>query len=240
MGVYQLYMGWFDANPAHLYPHPPVAAARRYVEAMGGGEAVLQRARASFAAGDYRWVAELVNHVVFAEPENAAARELQADALEQLAYGAENATWRNFFLMGARELRSGITGTPTDTAAPDILGQLPVSQILDAMAVRLNGPRAWGQRLRIAWQVTDPDERHLIEVGNGVLRHRPVAPDVEGEATLVIERQALTELLGGSADLAELASGGRLSVEGDGIKLGELLGLLDDPDPGFAIVTPER
>lgn len=239
MGVYQLYMGWFDGNPAHLYSHPPVEAARRYVDFMGGAETVLERARESFAAGDYRWVAEVVNHVVFAEPGNATARELQADALEQLGYGAENATWRNFYLMGARELRGGVTGTPTDPSAPDILAQLPVSQILDAMAVRLNGPKAWGQRLRIAWQITDPDERHLIEVGNGVLRHRPVGAEAEAEATLVIERQALTELLTGSTELAELASGGRLSVEGDGIKLGELLGLLDDPDPGFAIVTPE-
>lgn len=239
MGVYQLYMGWFDGNPAHLYPHPPVAAARRYVEFMGGAEALLARARDSFAAGDYRWVAEVVNHLVFAEPKNAAARELQADALEQLGYGAENATWRNFFLMGARELRSGITGTPTDTAAPDVLAQLPVSQILDAMAVRLNGPQAWGKRLRIAWQVTDPDERHLIEVRNGVLRHRPAGADAEAAATLTIERQALTELLSGQSELADLASGGRLSVEGDGLVLGELLGLLDDPDPGFAIVTPE-
>lgn len=238
-GIYQLYMGWFDGNPAHLYPHPPVESARRHVEFMGGAAALLERARESFAAGDYRWVAEVVNHVVFAEPDNEAARELQADALEQLGYGAENATWRNFFLMGARELRGGVTGTPTNAAAPDILGQLPVSQILDAMAVRLNGPKAWGQRLRIAWQVTDPDERHLIEVRNGVLRHRPVGPEVEGEATLVIERQALTELLLDAGELANLATGGRLRVEGDGIKLGELLGLLDDPDPGFAIVTPD-
>lgn len=239
MAVYQRYMGWFDGNPAHLYQHPPVESARRYVEFMGGAEALLERARGSFAAGDYRWVAEVVNHLVFAEPGNAAARELQADALEQLGYGAENATWRNFFLMGARELRGPITGTPTDTAAPDIVSQLPVAQILDAMSVRLNGPKAWGLRLRIAWQVTDPDERHLIEVGNGVLRHRAVGPEVEAEATLVIERRALTELLSGSSELVDLANGGRLSVEGDGVKLGELLGLLDDPDPGFAIVTPE-
>lgn len=239
MGIYQRYIGWFDGNPAHLWEHPPVESARRYVEFMGGAEALLERARGSFAAGDYRWVAEVVNHLVFAEPENEAARALQADALEQLGYGAENATWRNFFLMGARELRGGVTGTPTDTAAPDIVAQLAVAQILDAMAVRLNGPKAWGKRLRIAWQVTDPDERHLIEIGNGVLRHRPVGAEVEAEATLVIERAALTELLGGSSELADLAGDGRLSVEGDGVKLGELLGLLDEPDPGFAIVTPE-
>jgi linear primary-alkylsulfatase len=237
--VYQLYMGWFDGNPAHLWEHPPVERAKRYVEAMGGAEQALARARESFEAGDYRWVAELVNHVVFADPGNEEARALQADALEQLGYGAENATWRNFYLMGAEELRGGVTGTPSDTRAPAILAQLSVAQILDGMKVRLNGPRAWGKRLAIGWQVTDPDERRLLRVENGVLQHRPWKQGAEAEATLVVERQALNELLGGTADLAALAESGRLRVEGDGAKIGELLGLLDEPDPGFAIVTPE-
>ncbi|HMI82372.1 MAG TPA: alkyl sulfatase dimerization domain-containing protein [Solirubrobacterales bacterium] len=236
--VYQLYMGWFDGNPAHLWEHPPVESAKRYVEFMGGAEQVLERARESFAAGDYRWVAEVVNHVVFAEPDNGAARELQADALEQLGYGAENATWRNFYLVGAQELRAGTSGTPTDTRAPDILARLSVEQILDGMKVRLDGPSAWGKRLAIGWQVTDPDERHLLSVENGVLNHRPWKEGHEAEATLVIERQALNEMLSGSADLAALAESGRLRVEGDGVKLGELLGLLEEPDPAFPIVTP--
>ena len=109
-GIYQRYMGWFDGNPAHLWAHPPVPAAQRYVDCMGGADAVLARARLSFEEGDHRWVAEVVGHVVFADPENVAARELQAQAFEQLAYGAENATWRNFYLMGALELRQGVQG----------------------------------------------------------------------------------------------------------------------------------
>ena len=237
--VYQRYMGWFDGNPAHLWEHPPVERSRRYVEAMGGAQRLLEQARASFREGDYRWVAELVNHLVFAEPDNEAARRLQADALEQLGYGAENATWRNFYLVGAEELRSGITGTPSDTRAPAILAELSVDQILDGMKVRLNGPRAWGKRLAIEWRVTGPDERRLLRVENGVLNHRPWQDGAEAEAALVVERQALNELLGGTADLADLAGSGRLRVEGDGEKVGELLGLLDEPDPGFAIVTPE-
>jgi alkyl sulfatase BDS1-like metallo-beta-lactamase superfamily hydrolase len=236
--VYQRYMGWFDGNPAHLWEHTPAESGRRYVEFMGGAEELLARARESFAAGDYRWVAEVVNHLVFADPENAQARALQADALEQLGYGAENATWRNFYLMGAQELRGEIAGTPTDSAAPDIVAQLSVEQILSAMAIRLDGPRAWGKRLRIGWHVTDPDERHLLELENGVLTHRPDHGRAEPEATLVIERRALTDLLSKTAELAELAEAGRLRVEGDGLKLAELLGLLDEPDPGFAIVTP--
>jgi linear primary-alkylsulfatase len=237
--IYQRYMGWFDGNPAHLWEHPPVEQARRYVEFMGGADAVLAKARESFEAGDYRWVAEVVNHVLFAEPENEAARELQAEALEQLGYGAENATWRNFFLMGAKELREGIAGTPTAPAPPDIVANLSVSQLLDAMAIRLDGPRAWDRQLWIDWVVTDPDEQHALTLRNGVLSHRPGDYGPKAEATLIVERQALNELLLKTADIAALAQSGRLRVEGEAEKLGELLGLLDEPDPGFAIVTPD-
>lgn len=237
--IYQRYMGWFDGNPAHLWEHPPAEQARRYVEFMGGAEAVLEKARASFEEGDYRWVAEVVNHVVFAEPENRAARELQAETLEGLGFGAENASWRNFFLMGAKELREGISGTPTSAAPPDVLAHLTVSQLLDAMAIRLNGPRAAEHHLRIDWRATDPDEQHAITVRNGVLRHRPDSHGDDADATLVVAREALNQLLLKTADIAELAESGRLRVEGDGAKLGELLGLLDEPDPGFAIVTPD-
>jgi alkyl sulfatase BDS1-like metallo-beta-lactamase superfamily hydrolase len=237
--IYQRYMGWFDDNPAHLWEHPPVEQAKRYVASMGGAEAVLEKARASFNAGDYRWVAELVNHLVFADPENDEARELQASALERLGFGAENATWRNFFLMGAKELREGISGTPTSTAPPDVLAHLTVSRLLDAMAIRLDGPRAAEHHLRIEWRVTDPDEQHAITVRNGVLRHRPGNHGDDADAALVVEREALNQLLLKTADIGELAESGRLRVEGDGVKLGELLGLLDEPDPGFAIVTPD-
>ncbi len=237
--IYQRYMGWFDGNPAHLWEHPPVERARRHVEFMGGAEAVLARARECFEAGDYRWVAEVVGHVVFADPANEEARELQADALEQLGYGAENATWRNFFLMGAQELRDGVTGTPTATAPRDIVANLSVAQLLDAMAIRLDGPRAWEQRLRIDWVVTDPDSEHALTLRNGVLSHRAGRHDPAADAGLVVARGALDELLLKTADIGELAESGRLRVEGDGAKLGELLGLLDEPDPGFAIVTPD-
>ncbi|HEX6753740.1 MAG TPA: alkyl sulfatase dimerization domain-containing protein [Solirubrobacterales bacterium] len=237
--IYQRYMGWFDGNPAHLWEHPPVEQARRYVELAGGAEALLEKARASFERGDHRWVAEVVNHLVFAEPDNREARELQADALEQLGFGAENATWRNFFLMGARELREGVSGTPTVTAPADVVAHLTVSQLLDAMAIRLDGPRAWDAHLRIDWRITNPDEQHRITVHNGVLRHKPGSHEPAADTALTVDRKALDQLLLKTADVAELAESGRLRVEGDGTKLGELLGLLDEPNPGFAIVTPD-
>jgi linear primary-alkylsulfatase len=236
--IYQRYMGWFDGNPAHLWEHPPRAQAARYVEFMGGADAVLEKARRSFEAGDHRWVAEVVNHVVFAEPENRAARELQADALEKLGFGAENATWRNFFLMGARELREGIGGTPTATAPTDVVANLSVAQLLDAMAIRLDGPRAWDAELRIDWAISDPEEERGLTVRNGVLRHHAGLHDPPAEATLRVDRLALNDLMLKTADVAALAEAGRLRIEGDGAKIGELLGLLDDPDPSFPIVTP--
>ncbi len=236
--IYQRYMGWFDGNPAHLWEHPPQEQARRYIEFMGGAEAVLEKARRSLEQGDYRWVAEVVNHVVFAEPENEPARQLQAEALEQLGYGAENATWRNFFLMGAKELREGIAGTPTSPAPPDIVANLSVAQLLDAMAIRLDGPRAWDSHLRIDWVIAEPDEEHALTLRNGVLHHRPGHHEPTADATLLLDREALDQLLLKTADIVELATSGRLRVEGDGEKIGELLGLLDEPDPGFPIVTP--
>jgi alkyl sulfatase BDS1-like metallo-beta-lactamase superfamily hydrolase len=138
--------------------------------------------------------------------------------------------------MGAKELREGISGTPTGTAPPDVVAHLTVSQLLDAMAIRLDGPRAVEQHLRIDWNVGE--ERHAITVRNGVLHHRPGNHD-EADAALHVDREALDQLLLKTADIAVLAESGRLRVEGDGAKLGELLGLLDEPDPGFAIVTPD-
>jgi alkyl sulfatase BDS1-like metallo-beta-lactamase superfamily hydrolase len=237
--IYQRYLGWFDGNPAHLWQHPPEASGRRYVEAMGGAGAVLERARDAFEEGDYRWAAELAGHLVFADPGTDEAKELQADALEQLGYGAENASWRNFFLIGAKELREGVSGTPTATAPRDVVSRLTVGQLLDAMAIRLDGPRAAETALCIDWVVKDPDEEHAITVANGVLRHRPGRHDGGADAALIADRAALDDLVLKTADVVALAESGRLLVEGDGSKLGELLGLLEDPDPGFAIVTPD-
>ncbi len=230
--------GLVRRQPGEPLGHPPREAARRYVEAIGGLEAVLEQGRQALADGDLRWAAELLNHAVFADPESEAARELQAEALERLGFGAENATWRNFFLTGARELREGTGGTPTPAAPRDIVANLSVSQLLDAMAIRLDGPRAAGADLRIDWAISDPDEAHALTVRNGVLRHRPGRHEPAAEATLAIDRAALTELLLKTADVAELATSDRLRVEGDGERIGELLGLLDEPDPRFPIVTP--
>ncbi|MFF3956105.1 alkyl/aryl-sulfatase [Streptomyces sp. NPDC001890] len=237
--VYQRYLGWFDGNPAHLWEHPPVGSAERYVAFMGGADEVLRRARESFAAGDFRWVVQVVNHVVFADPDNTEARELQADALEQLGYGSENGTWRNFYLTGARELRHGPVGTPTTTAAPDLLRALTLDQLFDALAVRVDGPRSWDADICVRWNVKDQDPVGM-RLRNGVLTHvtgtgpASCEPDVE----VTLDEDALRELLLGETPVTDLVEQGRAKADGDLAKVDELLGHLGEPDPGFAIVTP--
>ncbi|NEB96058.1 alkyl/aryl-sulfatase [Streptomyces bauhiniae] len=237
--VNQHYLGWFDGNPAHLWEHPPVEAAIRYVDFMGGADTVLSRARESYASGDFRWVAQVVNHVLFADPDNAEARALQADALEQLGYGSENGTWRNFYLTGALELREGPVGTPTVAASPDIMRALPLTQLLDSLAIRVDGPRSWDADLAIRFRLRDGDPVSL-RLRNGVLIHTTGttpgerAPDTE----ITLTETDLRALLLGATPLTDLAAEGRAEITGDPNKLAELFSYLSAPDPDFAIVTP--
>ncbi|MFG2308698.1 alkyl/aryl-sulfatase [Streptomyces sp. NPDC048566] len=234
--VYQRYLGWFNGNPATLWEHPPVERARRYVDLGGGADAVVQSARAAFEAGDFRWVAELVNHVVFADPDHAAARELLADTYEQLGYGAENGTWRDFYLSGATELRQGPFGTPTETTVPDVIGRLTPEMLFDALAVQVDGPRAWDENLSIDVVLTDTGERHRLRLSNGVLTHSSAAVRGEPDATLTTTRRALPALALGLAP-EELAAAG-IEVAGDASAVTRLTDVLDPGDKDFAIVTP--
>jgi alkyl sulfatase BDS1-like metallo-beta-lactamase superfamily hydrolase len=236
--VYQRYLGWFDGNPAHLWPHPPEEAARRYVDFMGGADEVLRKAEASLADGDLRWVAEVTSHVVFADPANTAARELLARAFDQLGYGSENATWRNFFLSGALELRGGVVRSADRAASADLLGALSVEHVFDSLAVRVDGSKAADLSLTVAWHFTEPEGRYLMRLSNGVLSHRPGREGDEADATIRLARSALDDLLTNRVALDELLTSGRLVLEGDVAALGSLFGVLDRPDPGFAIVTP--
>ncbi|MEW6555280.1 MAG: alkyl sulfatase dimerization domain-containing protein [Actinomycetota bacterium] len=237
--IYQKYLGWFDGNPANLHPLPPADAAARYVEYMGGGEAVLARAREAFARGEYRWVAEVVNHLVFAQPDNMEARELQADALEQLGYQAESGPWRNFYLTGAMELREGVV--PVEQAksgSDDAITAMSVGLIFDYMAVRLNGPRAEGHAASIGFDFTDTGEAYLLQLENGVLNYLTGKWDVTPDAVLALTRSALNEILTQQANVADKVSSGEVTIEGDASKLAEVFGLMDDFDPWFNIVTP--
>jgi alkyl sulfatase BDS1-like metallo-beta-lactamase superfamily hydrolase len=235
--IYQRYMGWYDANPANLWPHPPEQVAERYVAAMGGRDGALAVARQAWDDGDYRWCAEVGKHLVFADDTDTDARALLADALEQLGFGAENGTWRNAYLAGAAELRTGNFGTPA-TTSPDLAYSLSVSQLFDSIAVRIDGPRAWDEHIVTAWTITDDDTTYVVELRNGVLHHRTVTEPPAGVTRFTLSRRTLIALVIGELELATALADGTVEVDGDPAAMATLVGLLAPVDPDFDIVTP--
>ncbi|MEM7091381.1 MAG: alkyl sulfatase dimerization domain-containing protein [Actinomycetota bacterium] len=188
--VYNRYLGWYDGNPANLDPLPPVEGGTKYVEFMGGADTVLAKARDSFDAGDYRWVAQVVNHVVFADPTNVEARELQADALEQLGYQSESSTWRNAYLMGAKELREG---SPDWGRLPtrDMSQAMEADHILDTLGVRFDPTAFTAGPMTFNLHLSDIDEDHVLGIGRSAIHHRPGAVDPDAVATVTIDRRTL-------------------------------------------------
>lgn len=228
--IYQRYMGWFDGHPASLWELPPEESAARYVECLGGVDAVVERARAYVDAGDLRFASQLLKHAVFADPDHAEAKELLAATFERLGHGSENGPWRNFFLMGARELREGIVPVPIQ-ANVGMVAALSVEQLFDSIAIRVDGPRAWSEHLTIDWHLTDLGEHHRMTLSNGVLIHYPDPGAGEVDLTLTLTKPQL---------LGMLASGSAEGVvhEGDLGAIGRLISVLEDQNPDFAIVTP--
>jgi alkyl sulfatase BDS1-like metallo-beta-lactamase superfamily hydrolase len=228
--IYQRYLGWYDGNPAHLWQHPPEAAAARYVEAIGGVDAMFAKAKEYFDKGDLRFAAELASHAVFAAPDNGAARELLASVLERLGFGAENATWRNCYLTGAQELRTRrIEPTYTDPAG--LAPALTTTQLFDSVAIRVNGPKAWNESLAINWHLTDEDQRYRMELSNGALIHYPTNATADADVSIMLIHAQLIGLLA-------TAKTDGVTIDGDASMLTKLIGLLEEPDPTFEIVTP--
>jgi alkyl sulfatase BDS1-like metallo-beta-lactamase superfamily hydrolase len=230
--IYQRYLGWFDGNPAHLWQHPPVEAAKRYVGCMGGVAAVVDRARSYVHDGDLRFAAELLNHAVFAQPDDQDARSLLGQVYEDLGFGAENGTWRNFYLSGAQELRHGVGSPVSSGARAGMTGALTIEQLFDSIAMRIDGPKAWSETLTIDWVFTDQDRRHRMTLSSGALHHWVETAAGDGaDLTITLTKQQLLAMLsGGRPDGVETA--------GDVGTIPRLLALLDAPDPNFAIVTP--
>ncbi len=228
--VYQRYLGWFDGNPAHLWQHPPAEQAKRYVDCLGGAESAVAKAREYFSGGDYRFAAELLNHVVFAEPDHAEAKDLLAQTYDRLGFAAENGTWRNFYLTGAQELRHGIRPVPTNISG-GLAAALTVEQVFDSLAIRVNGPRADGHSLRIDWHVTDVDQHVRTTLSNGALSQEPVRAETAADLDITLTKPELLALVGGSEPDGA-------TFHGDRAVLDLLLELLDQPDPNFPIVTP--
>ena len=228
--VYQRYLGWFDGNPAHLNPHPPVETGKRYVSVMGGAEAVMAEARRAQAEGDYRWGAQVLNHLVFADPDNEDARALQADLLEQMGYQSESGPWRDFYLMGAQELRTPIPASAKPRqAAPGQLRNLPAESLLDSLSVRLNGEAAGALDLDLTVRFTGGEGVFTLKVENAVLHHR----EGEGAPEVALSRDQLIDLVLGAAELKDVAAG-----QPGEAALASLLSVLDRFDLWFGIVTP--
>lgn len=233
--VYQRYVGWYDGNPANLHPHTPENSGARYVESMGGADRVLELARSAFDEGDYRWVCELLNHLVFADPGNEAARLLQADSFEQLAYQAESGPWRDSYLMGAMELRTASKGIGVGNRA--VTDELDVEMLLDVIGVRLMAERVEGERFELNWHFTDIDEHHVVGVDNCALHHRPAVVEADAAAMLTTTKARLADVLRGDLDVDGFLAAADVSVDNDG-PVRTLLAALDVFSGLFGIVEP--
>lgn len=242
--IYQRYLGWYDANPANLDPLPPTRRAAKVVAYMGGADAVVARARDDFGRGEFRWVVDALNQVIFAEPGHAAARALQADAYEQLGYLTESSTWRNAYLTAATELRRGgpIPG-PALLLSPDLLQALPLDRYFDLMGVRLNGDRARDKRLRVNWRFTDLKEQYLVNLENSALTWR-VSNDLGdragADATISLTRPTLDRITLRQTSFPAAVAAGDVRISGRGAALQELLGLLDPFHRDFELVEPRK
>jgi len=239
--IYQKYLGWYDANPVNLDPLPPVESGKKYVEYMGGAAAILERAAKDFANGEFRFVAQVLSHLVFAEPDNHAARALLADAFEQLGYAAESATWRNAYLFGAQELRQGMPKAPPRPPMPrETLAALRTGQLWDVLGVRLNGPKAEGKHIVLNWSFTDTVENFVLTLENSALTYVEAAQASTADASFTLARSALDELIAKQTSFPEAVAAGKIKFTGNAMSLAELMGLMDEFPRMFEIVEPKR
>jgi len=236
--IYQRYMGWYDANPASLNPLPPEPMAKRYVAAMGGADAVMAQAKDALNGGDWRWAATLLNHIVFADETNAAAREQLAAVYTRFGYESEAGTWRNIYLTGAQELRDGMRRLPQTAMNIHILAATTTPMLLDFAAVRVNPAKADKRPFKIVIEITDRRETILISVANGVLIHESGVRDPGAGATLRMARPLFVATLFGRQPYEPLIQSGDITMEGDAALYGALVDLIEPVEPNFAIVTP--
>ncbi len=236
--IYDMYFGgWWDGNPANLYKLPPVAAAKNYVEFMGGEEVVVKKAKDSFNKGDYRWTVEVLNHVIFANPNNKQAKELSADAMEQLGYQSESGPWRAYFLTGAQELRNGVVKLPTtNPLSKDMISGLPMLNFFDYLAVRVNPEKAKGLDLKINIKFTDVNEDYSLVLKNSVLNsYDKLQKNSNGEITL--KRETLNKILLGENTFENEVKNGSIKMTNPAV-INKFINTLDSFEFWFNIVEP--
>ncbi|ECC1659881.1 TPA: MBL fold metallo-hydrolase [Salmonella enterica subsp. salamae] len=235
--VYNYYLGYYNGNPADLNPYGQVEMGKRYVRALGGSAHAINLARDAYLQGDYRWAAELLKQVIAANPGDQIAKNLQADTFEQLGYQAESATWRGFYLTGAKELREGVHkfnhGT---TGSPDTIKGMTVEMLFDYMAVRLDSTKAAGKDISLNFNLSNGDNLNLT-LENSVLNYRQrLQPKTD--ASFYISRTDLHDVLTGQAKMADLVKTKKVKVIGNAAKLDEIIGCLDQFDLWVNVVTP--
>ncbi|WP_422016491.1 alkyl/aryl-sulfatase [Roseateles sp.] len=236
--VYQFYLGFFDGHPSHLDPLPPVEAAKRYVQLAGGPDKLVAAAQAAFDNGDHRWAAELLRHAVLADAGNAAARELLAQSFEQLAWRAESAPWRNFYLSGAQEARGKAAPKGLGLASlGDLLQHVPIERFIERSAASLDPAKAEGVKLKVNLVFSDLGETYALAVENSVLRYRKGAADPEANATLTLPKAVYLKLLSGQVSAREALTGGDVQFGGNPLALGRFFGLFQAAPGNFPIVT---
>jgi len=235
---YQLYFGYFDGNPANLDPLPPVEEARKFVAYMGGAEAILEKAREDYGKGEFRFVATVLNKLVFAAPDNQEAADLLAITYAQMAYMAESGSWRNFYLTGAQELRTGMQKAEvTNTSSPDMVKAIPLDIYFDLLAVRLDGPKAAKKDRDVNFIITDTDQKAHLLIRNGTLHHR-MGQQKDGAPTVRLTREALDRLNLKTASFGELVKEGVAEINGNPLAIRSFFNLIEEPEFWFEIVRP--
>jgi alkyl sulfatase BDS1-like metallo-beta-lactamase superfamily hydrolase len=231
--------GWYNGNPATLHPLPRVEAAKKYVDYMGGADAIVQKAKTDFANGDYRWVMQVLMQVVYADPSNMAARNLMADASEQLGYQSEAGTWRGWYLSAAKDLREGVKPMQVVTfASPDTVAAMPLELFFDYLSIRLDGPRAAGKTIKLNLDLPDTKDKYLLVVQYGVLQYHKDEQADDADASLTMDRSTLNEIIGGKLKVEQGVTDGKIKLDGKAEKFEEFVGLLDTFDPWYQVVMP--
>lgn len=232
--IYQKYMGWFNGNPIKLHPLLPRDSATRYVAYMGGEDNVLKMAKKSYCEGEYQWVAEVLKQVIYANPDNTKARELCADALEQLGYVAESGPWRNIYLMGAFELRFGKLPITKTTVTTETLDNIPLKNVIEILSLRIDGMKAAHMDFKLNFFISDRNEKASTEIKHGIFRYLSNQADVEADVTVTMPKEELYKL----ATTNKRPIGSNIILQGDRYKWLMFLSVYDSIDETFSIMTP--
>jgi alkyl sulfatase BDS1-like metallo-beta-lactamase superfamily hydrolase len=231
--------GWFNGNPATLHPLPRIEAGKKYVEYMGGADAIVKKAQADFDKGDYRWVMQVLMNVVYADPKNMKARNLMADASEQLGYQSEAGTWRGWYLSAAKDLREGVKPLQVVSfASPDTVAAMPLELFFDYLSIRLNGPKAEGKTIKLNLTLPDTKDKYLLVVQYGVLQYHKDQQAKDADATLNMSRDTLNEIIGGKLKVEQGVTKGTIKLDGDAKKFEAFVAMLDTFDPWYQVVMP--